>query len=119
MLDISTEQIIALEEGIVPTDIVTINWSWGEEDYTAEDYLDVPLGSITTSTSEEGSYEQGNFSLILLNREYYFSRLFANELPLGKLVVAYDLLLGIKLEKFRGKVTDWKLTPEKITLSIT
>ena len=91
------------------------------ETFTWDDYLPLDGASqSTTSTSSEGSYEISNMTIKLFNRDYYFSRYFYDEMPIGKLVVVYDTINNTDIERFRGKVTeDWYLDEQYVYLPLT
>jgi hypothetical protein len=89
------------------------------EDYTKEDRL-LDIGSINTSLSSVGSYEIGNSTISLSNKDFYFSRKFKKELPNNRKV---EIFIDTGFEKIRycaGMVKDnsWQLTPTLLTLNI-
>ena len=120
MLDVSQETMILIERGLKPYPELEVYYSDDPETYTEDDYL-VPhsLGIQSTSVSDEGGYEISNVTVSLLNRDYYFSRRFYYGLPSGKLAVIYDVLNSERIERFRGRITDWELTEQILQLQIT
>lgn len=88
--------------------------------YTTDNYLARDgVSNIETSTSKEGYYGISNVTITLRNVDYDLSRFYADELPIGRLVIIYDIINSTRVECFRGKITDWKLTPEIVTLTVT
>lgn len=121
MLDVTNEDIRSLDNGVVPTQKVVIYWSNGAETYTEEDYLKRDGANTSyTHVSDESKYELNNMSVVLINRDNFFSRFFIREVPNGQKAVVYDVLNGRDIERFNGKLSyrDWFLTPQEVNLTI-
>lgn len=120
MLQIDHQDILSIEQGILPTPKVRIYWSSGPEDYTVDNYLKWNgADQISTRVSDDAKYEISHSSVVLLNKEYYFSRRFYYEIPKGQLVVIYDVLNDKNIERFRGKIRTVICVEQEITLTIT
>ena len=118
MLNIDTEGLQAIANGAPITYTIVINFQQPET-YTKNDYL-LSNPQINTSVSEEGSYELSNITIALKNTNYYFSRYFYYELPIGKLVqIYYNIGNVVQIEAMRGKIDSWELTPTTVSLSLT
>jgi len=115
MLKVGIDSLNMIERSFRP-DFKVIVYFQEPETYTPDDYLS-GVGDITTGMSGEG-YEVANTTVTLLNRDYYFSKRLARELPNRKLVEIYagfaeDILL------FKGTVNSWQLTEQALTLNLT
>jgi hypothetical protein len=70
--------------------------------------------------SSIGKYEIGNATITLKNRNYYFSKKFAKELPNNRRVEIYlwkgfeEILLAAGMVKDNN----WSLTPTLLTLNV-
>jgi hypothetical protein len=75
------------------------------EIYTVEDYLQ-SIGPISSAMSKEGGYVVQNTIVILINRDFYFSRKFAKELPVKKLIEIFIVINSEEILIFSGIVSD-------------
>ncbi len=116
MLRISAQGIEALEEGLLQYRCKI--YFQEPEVYTTDDYLQ-GIGSINTALPSEGGYEVANTQVTLRNEQYYFSRKFARELPVKRLVEIYVVAGSEEILLFRGVVSAWALTATQLTLHIT
>jgi hypothetical protein len=97
---------------------VIIEFTQFNETYLYSDYL-INVPNIATGMSDDGKYELSNATITLSNTTKYFSKLFYYELPINKVVQIYRLIGTTEVLLFRGKVTDWYLTREIVSLTIT
>jgi hypothetical protein len=105
----------AVERGIKPLWKVRVHFQQ-PEDYTLDggdgQAQDLPLllsvGRISAALSSEGGYAVSNTTVILKNDQRYFSRKFARELPVKRLVEIFITLNGTDILRFRGIVGNWK-----------
>lgn len=96
----------AVECGIKPKYKVRVYFQQ-PEDFTVDDYL-LSIGRISAALSSEGGYAVSNTQVVLKNEQRYFSRKFARELPVKRLVEIYMVLDGTDILRFRGIVGSWK-----------
>lgn len=116
MLKVPVSVITAIERGIKPTYKVRVYFQQPET-YTENDYLQ-PLGARKTTMSSQGGYAIGNTTITLLNKNYYFSKKFARELPVKRLVEIYAVVGGTEFLEFRGIVSSWQRTKTLVTLQV-
>lgn len=106
-----------LEKGRAPQYNVTIYFQQPEV-YTPDDLLR-SVGDPTQSLSADGGYEIGNTTVILDNKDYYFSRKFGKELPNNKLVEIHMLIGDESKLLFRGVVSNsWTLSAAELVLPV-
>jgi len=67
----------------------------------------------------EGSYEMGNVSLTFDNKNNWASHEFAKEAPIKKRVSVYVYVNNVRKLLFNGIVTDAKVTPYSVELTLT
>lgn len=119
MLKMDIDTMRAIEKVAEQHYKVTVYWQEAET-YTEDDYL-LSVGDLETSMSGE-SYEVANVTVSLRNKDYYFSRRLAWELPNNKLVEIYISIVtdaGIRdILIFRGIVSTWQLTETTLTMNI-
>lgn len=119
MLNIGIETLNSINRGVIPTQKVKVYFQ-NEVIYDENNYLiKNGISNINTSMSDEGNYEMSNVTVTLLNRDYDLSKFYYYELPITRLAVIYDVINDVEIEAFRGKITDWKLTPKNVILTIT
>ena len=126
MLRTDLETMNLIEAGVATTFEVVIHFQQPEtyaEDIDPADSTVLPflssVGDLSSSMSVDGGYEIGNTTIVLKNRDFYFSRRFARELPNKRLCQIFMRLGAARIERFRGIITDgWKLTPTTLTLQV-
>jgi hypothetical protein len=117
VLKTSIEAMKAIERGAKPEILVIIHFQ-EPETYTVDDYLGA-IGALSTGMSSEGTYEIANTTLTMLNKDYYFSRKLARELPNNKLTEIFVRIAGELILIFRGVVArNWTLTDMNLNLNI-
>jgi len=118
MLKINLNGINTIDKGRNPEYRVKIYFQQTET-FTEDDYLQ-SVGSINSSMSSVGQYEIGNASVVLKNKDYYFSRKFEKELPNNRRVEIYLWTGFEEILLAAGIVRDnsWTLTPETLTLNL-
>ena len=117
MIHASLATLQALEKGLALQYKVTIYFQQPEI-YTFDDLLR-SVGDPSQSLSSDGGYEIGNTTIVLDNKDYYFSRKFAKELPNNKLVELHMQAGDESILLFRGVVANgWTLTQTELTLQV-
>ncbi len=109
--------IRAIEKGSQLKYSVTIGFQQ-RETYTIDDYL-ISEGDISQSVSGAGAYEIQNTTVMLKNKDYYFSRKFSRELPNGKPVAISVIVADQTIEIFSGVIdNNWSLTATELSLPV-
>jgi len=114
MKKLSLESLRAIERGVAPELSIKIYFQ-DPEIYTKNDYLE-SAGPLSEGMSSEGAYSIANASVVLRNKNYYFSRKFGKELPVKRLVEISGMVGTDIILLFRGIIGRWRLTEALVTL---
>jgi hypothetical protein len=116
MIRLSLNALTALARGAKPQYKVKAYFQQPEE-YTVADYLE-SVGPINASLSNEGGYSVANTTITLRDTYRHFSKKFAKELPVRKVIEVYILIAGEAYLKFRGAVGGWSKDRPLVTLDL-